>query len=138
MAHYRKGADAERELIHMLFCKGFSVVRVAGSGVTSLPCPDCIALSKKKKMAFECKAWSGNYLNLPRQQMEEQVSWADIAGIEMYVAWKIPRQSWRFIEPRHFRKNPKNYAISLKEALSKGVLFSVLIGEQEQLKQKKD
>ena len=30
MAHYKKGADAERELIHLLFDKGFSVVRVAG------------------------------------------------------------------------------------------------------------
>ena len=64
MARYNKGASAERELIKMFFNAGFSVARVAGSGSSSLPCPDMIALSKKKKMAFECKAWKANYLNL--------------------------------------------------------------------------
>ncbi|MEM0360141.1 MAG: Holliday junction resolvase Hjc [Candidatus Diapherotrites archaeon] len=137
MAHYRKGADAERELIQMLFEKGFSVARVAGSGATSLPCPDCLALSERKKMAFECKAWGAEYLNIPLQQMSELVLWAETAGIEIFVAWKIPRLGWRFIKPQDFRKNEKNYSLSLKEALSKGVPFSVLVGEQERLKPKK-
>ena len=134
MAHYRKGADAERELIQVLFKKGFSVVRVAGSGATSLPCPDCLALSKKKRMAFECKAWSAEYLNLAKSQMEELVEWAENAGTELYIAWKIPRMGWRFINPRDFRKTAKNYSIALKEALRKGVTLPVLLGEQKQLK----
>lgn len=134
MTRYKKGADAERELIQMLFAKGFSVVRVAGSGATILPCPDCLALSKKKKIAFECKAWSANYLNISKKQMEELVSWSKNAGIELFVAWRLPRLGWRFIEPGHFRKTEKNYSLTLKEALHKGIPFSVLVGEQKKLK----
>ena len=133
MARYKKGADAERELVQLLFGKGFSVVRVAGSGATSLPCPDCLALSKKKKMAFECKAWSGKYLNISRAQMEELVSWSGNAGVELFVAWKIPRQGWRFLRFKDFRENERNYSVTLKEALKKGLVLSVLVGEQKQL-----
>jgi len=136
MARYKKGADAERELIQTLFKKGFSVVRVAGSGATSLPCPDCLALSKDKKMAFECKAWSGHYLNISKKQMEELVEWAENAGIELFIAWKIPRLGWRFILSSDFRKTAKNYSLTEKEALHKGVTLPILLGEQKQLKHK--
>ena len=133
VARYRKGANAERELIQMLFAKGFSVVRVAGSGATSLPCPDCLALSKQKKLAFECKAWSGKYLHLSKQQMEELVEWSDNAGLDLFIAWKIPREGWRFIQAQDFKKNEKNYTLTQHDAKHKGVVFSVLIGEQNTL-----
>lgn len=133
MARYRKGANAERELIQMFFDKGYSVVRVAGSGATSLPSPDCLALSKEKKMAFECKSWKSKYLNISRSQAEELISWADRANIELFFAWRLPRRVWRFLKPEQFRKNKKNFSISLKEAMSDGLTFSVLVGEQKRL-----
>ncbi len=136
MTKYKKGANAERELIHLLFDAGYSVVRVAGSGATSLPCPDCLALSKTRKFAFECKAWAGKYLHLSKAQMEELMEWSDNAGLELFVGWKINRLGWRFIEPKDFRKNEKNYTITLKDALHKGIVFDVLTGEQQQLKTK--
>jgi len=136
LARYRKGANAERELIQMLYGKGFAVVRVAGSGATSLPCPDCLALSRKKKMAFECKAWSGNYLHIPVEQMDELANWANTAGIEFFVAWKISREGWIFLRKNAFHKSNKHYSISKKKAKSSGFLFSVLVGEQKQLKPK--
>src|SRR3990167_2246744 len=71
MAHYAKGANAERELIHLLYDRGFAVVRVAGSGKTSLPCPDIVALAPKVKLAFECKAWDKEHLNITTAQMDE-------------------------------------------------------------------
>jgi len=118
----------------MLFKKGFSVVRVAGSGATSLPCPDCLALSREKKFAFECKAWSGKYLHLSKTQMEELVEWSDNAGLDLFIGWKIPREGWRFIASTDFKKNKKNYTLTLHDAMCKGIVFSVLIGEQNQLK----
>ncbi len=117
----------------MLYRKGFAVVRVAGSGATSLPCPDCLALSKKRKLAFECKAWSGNYLHLPVQQMDELSRWSEIAGIDFFVAWKIPREGWLFLGKNAFHKSEKNYSISKKEAKNRGVLLPVLTGEQKRL-----
>jgi len=136
LARYRKGANAERELIQMLYKKGFSVVRVAGSGATSLPCPDCVALSKKKKMAFECKAWSGNYLHLPVSQMDELAQWSNTAGIDFFVAWKIPREGWVFLGKNAFHKSDKNYSINKKGAKKHGLVFSVLVDEQKRLRVK--
>ena len=39
----QKGSNAERELVEMFWEKGFSAVRVAGSGTSKFPCPDVVA-----------------------------------------------------------------------------------------------
>ncbi|MBU0662437.1 MAG: Holliday junction resolvase Hjc [Candidatus Diapherotrites archaeon] len=133
MTRYRKGADAERELIHKLFNLGFSVVRTAGSGSTSLPAPDLIALSREKRLAFESKAWNAAYLNISNAQMEELQGWCERADAELYVAWKIPREGWLFLKPEHFVQTGKNYAITRKKALSSALSLSVIAGHQSKL-----
>jgi len=138
MAHYKKGADAERELIHMLFEKGFSVVRVAGSGKTSLPAPDILALTPQKKIAFECKAWSKKNLNIEAAQMAELVGWAERAGTELFVAWKVPHKGWLFLPPKALSKTPKGHSISLKNALKCALNFNVVSGSQKQLRPRDD
>lgn len=134
MARYKKGANAERELIHILYNSGFSVVRTAGSGKTSLPAPDLIALSKEKKLAFECKAWGGQYLNIAIRQIAELRDWSERAGAEFYIAWKVPRKGWLFLSPNALEKKPKNHTISLKKALKKGLDLNVILGKQSQIK----
>ena len=47
-----KGSNAERELILDLFNKGWAVSRVAGSGCSTLPTPDIIALKNKNYPNF--------------------------------------------------------------------------------------
>ncbi|HIH16981.1 MAG TPA: hypothetical protein HA252_06260 [Candidatus Diapherotrites archaeon] len=128
MAHYKKGADAERELIHLLFDKGFSVVRVAGSGKTALPAPDLLALHKSRILAFECKAWASDSIHLPVSQMQELLSWCERAGAEVFIAWKYPRRGWFFLKPEHFSKAEKNYSISLRHAVAKAIDLEVLTG----------
>ena len=127
MAHYRKGANAERELIHMLFEKGFSVVRTAGSGKTPLPAPDMVALKPEKQFAFECKAWSAANLALPIAQMDELVQWSKRAGVQPFVAWKVPRKGWFFLRPRQLHKTSKFWLISRKDAMRLGLSFDQLI-----------
>jgi len=127
MTFYVKGANAERELIRMFFNAGFSVARVAGSGSSSLPCPDLIALSKNKKFAFECKAWKNNYLHIDLIQFSETLKWSQNAGLDFLVAWKIPRKGWLFLKPNAFRKTKKFYAIKLSEALKKSLSFDKLV-----------
>ena len=133
MARYRKGANAERELIHKLYNLGFSVVRVAGSGATSLPSPDILALTPKKKLAIECKFWNSAYLHIHVDEMKQLVSWAERAGTEMYVAWKIPNRGWFFLLPEHFNKTDKNFIVSKKAAMKKGLSLLVVAGKQKTL-----
>ncbi|MEW6294697.1 MAG: Holliday junction resolvase Hjc [Candidatus Diapherotrites archaeon] len=134
MTYYAKGANAERELIHILFEKGFSVVRAAGSAATALPCPDIIALNKEKRLAFECKAWSSTHLSIPSEQMKELISWGERAGTETYVAWKIPNKGWLFLKPQAFNKTPKHFIISKKKAFTKSLELNVITGRQAVLK----
>ena len=133
MGYYRKGANAERELIHMLFDRGLAVLRVAGSGKTSLPSPDVVALKPGLQIAIECKAWSKAYLSVSVLQMQELSMWSKMAGAELYVAWKIPRKGWRFLKPNQFNKTDKAYNISRKHALTHGIDLGVVIGEQSQI-----
>ncbi|MCX8189698.1 MAG: Holliday junction resolvase Hjc [Candidatus Diapherotrites archaeon] len=123
MARYNKGANAERELLGMFYSAGFAVVRVAGSGASKYPEPDCLALKKEKKFAFECKARSGKYLNIPKEQLESLVAWANQAGLTAYIAWKMPRKGWLFIKPACFVLRKKGYAISMDAALRLGQTF---------------
>jgi Holliday junction resolvase len=133
MTRYRKGANAERELIHVLFERGFSVVRVAGSGKTALPAPDLIALRHGRILAFESKAWAASNLSIPALQMNELVSWSNRAGAEVYIAWKVPHKGWFFLKPAQLKKTPKAFTISRKNALRQGIDLNVVIGEQSQL-----
>ncbi|MBN1940684.1 MAG: hypothetical protein JW772_00720 [Candidatus Diapherotrites archaeon] len=137
MSRYRKGANAERELIHLLFDKGFSVVRTAGSGKTALPAPDLIALKVGKHLAFECKAWASGNLSIPIASFEEFISWCTRAGVEAYLAWKYPRAGWYFLKPGAFHKTAKFYAISKKEAEHNNQYLEVVTGQQTQLKSEK-
>ena len=133
MAYYKKGANAERELIHMLYKRGMAVLRVAGSGKTSLPSPDVVALKPGLQLAIECKAWNKKHLSISNAQMQELYKWSKMAGSELYIAWKIPRKGWRFLKPAQFNKGKKGYNISLKHALTHGIDLGVVIGEQNQL-----
>jgi Holliday junction resolvase len=136
MAHYDKGAKAERELLQRFFEKGFAVARTAGSGVSHYPAPDLFACKNTQRFALECKAWKGAYLNVPIKKMEELQHWSKKASAEFVIAWKVPRKNWLFLSLEQFRKNKKHYSISLTEAHKKGKNLLTLIGEQTQLKTK--
>ncbi len=133
MTRYNKGASAERELIRILWGKGFAVARTAGSGKNKLPMPDLICLGKGRAIVFECKAWKGQYLNIMAEQMQELLKWNEIGNAEVFVAWKFPNKGWFFIKPEAFNKN-KNYSIKFADAQKKGVTLDVLLKEQSQLK----
>ena len=134
MTRYTKGANAERELVHLLFDKGFSVIRTAGSGKTSLPAPDIIALRPGRFLAFECKAWNSNNLSIPIASMEEFLGWCSRAGVQAIIAWKYPRQGWFFMKPEVLHKTGKFYAVSHKEAEKHNLYLEVITGIQSQLK----
>jgi len=130
MAHYNKGANAERELIHTLSDLGFAVLRVAGSGVSPLPSPDVVALKSGRIIAIECKAWKGEYLAIPIITFNDEVNWAKTAGAEFFIGWKIPREGWLFIRAESFHNAGKNFMISLAEARACSITLETLVGAQ--------
>lgn len=133
MKRYAKGANAERELIKRLFNAGFSVARVAGSGVSSLNPPDLIAFSKQKRLGFECKAWDASSLTIPADQFEALVFWCQNADCEAVIAWKVSHEGWFFLLPDAFHKTGKAYAVSHQVARKKNIDFGVLVGEQTRI-----
>jgi len=135
LAHYNKGANAERELIHSLHAQGFAVLRVAGSGVSPLPSPDVVALKHGKILAFECKAWKGKYLAIPVETFNDEVNWAETAGADFFVAWKVPHKGWLFVSAKHFHNAGKNFMISLDDARKHSANLLVIEGLQSTIQQ---
>jgi len=127
MKNKLKGANAERELLYLLFETGFAVSRVAGSGSSTLPTPDVIAVKNRIALAIECKTKSGNYLNIRSEQMDELILWEKLAGANAYVAWRLGKDQWYFIEIEKIEKTKKAYSISKKEIIEKGMDFEKFI-----------
>src|SRR3990167_3620509 len=96
MTHYDKGSFFERQLKALFEAKGFFVVRAAGSGVAG-DAPDLIVLrsGQKNKFGVECKAWK-NAIYLDKPTVIAYQEWEKITGMQVFLAWKVPRKEWRF------------------------------------------
>ena len=113
MSRYAGGANVERELIHFLLDKGFACIRAAGSGKTSYPSPDVFAGKKGKKFAIEVKSSKKEVIYIERNEIEELVKWASIAGCKPIVAVKFKNKGWKFFS--EFKKaSEKFYSFSFK------------------------
>ena len=123
---YDKGSRVERALIRMFSDKGFSVIRAAGSGVSSLS-PDLLVFRKGYHYAFEVKAWETNNLNIKKSQFEGLKSWEENTGITSYIVWKRKNEPFMFIPLSVFKKSEKSYGISLADAKLIGYKFENLV-----------
>ncbi|NYZ75661.1 hypothetical protein H0N98_00200 [Candidatus Micrarchaeota archaeon] len=115
LLRYAKGARGERELIAIFSEKGFSVIRAAGSGVSSL-CPDILVFKKGKQYAFECKAWDSGSLSIEKEKFEFLKNWEDNTGITTFIAWRISRVGWKFMYLGELEENPKSYTVTMSRA----------------------
>ncbi|QLJ53125.1 MAG: Holliday junction resolvase Hjc [Candidatus Fermentimicrarchaeum limneticum] len=117
LLRYAKGARSERELISLFCERGFSVIRAAGSGVSSL-CPDILVFRKGVQYAFECKAWESGSLSIERDKFRVLKDWENNTGITTFIAWRIGRVGWRFVYLDELEENPKSYTITMKRTLA--------------------
>ena len=124
MSHYRKGAFFERQLKAFFEEKGFFVVRAAGSGVAG-DAPDLIVLSSSKKFGVECKAWK-NAIHLDKPTVVAYNEWTRITGMQVFLAWKMPRKEWRFFPIEILRETPNGFALSIIE-LESGLTLEQLL-----------
>jgi len=123
---YVKGSRVERALIKMFNEAGFSVIRAAGSGVSSLS-PDILVFKKGLQYAFEVKAWETKNLNIKKDQYEGLLRWEKNTGITAYVIWKRNHEPFLFIPLSVFHKSTFSYGISLKDAKLIGYMFEKLM-----------
>ncbi len=128
MVYHSKGANAERELMHLFFGHGFSVVRIAGSGTSPLPAPDIIAIKAGRIIAVECKARKAKNLAISVGQIGELLEWVEKAGAESLIGWKIPRKGWFFLKPKQMRNTGKFFTINQTNAMKNGLSLEQVIG----------
>jgi len=130
MSNKDKGANAERELLHMLSKEGFAVVRVAGSGMIAETSADLIAGNAFKMFAIECKTCKDKKRYLEKQQISDLKEFARKFGFPPIIAVKFNRQGWWFIDPEKLEDTGKSLAISLEDIKQKGISFEELLSKE--------
>ncbi|AAL81627.1 MULTISPECIES: Holliday junction resolvase Hjc [Pyrococcus] len=121
---YRKGAQAERELIKLLEKHGFAVVRSAGSKKV-----DLVAGNGKKYLCIEVKVTKKDHLYVGKRDMGRLIEFSRRFGGIPVLAVKFLNVGWRFIEV-----SPKIEKFVFTP--SSGVSLEVLLGIQKTLEGK--
>lgn len=127
MGNKEKGANSERELLHMLWQNGFACARVAGSGKIPEPSCDLIAGKFKKKYAIECKTSKNKKRYIDSKQISDLFVFSEILGLIPIIAVKFSRQPWFFVSPQDLEKTESCLAISLENAQKKGKTFDEFV-----------
>ncbi len=94
MNRYAKGSASERELMHILNSRGFSVMRAPSSGGAIYPL-DIVAIRKGFVLAFEIKTW-GRKPYLEAAQLDGFKEWCGRAGAMGFLGWRS-RGKWLFL-----------------------------------------
>ena len=127
MGNKEKGANAERELLRMLWQNGFACARVAGSGSMPEPSCDLVAGKFNKKYAIECKTSKDKKRYIDSKQISEFLVFSEIFGLEPVMALRFNRENWIFLHPSKLEKTEKGLAISLEDAKKLGKSFDEFI-----------
>ena len=102
MKTYAKGASFERDLLHYLNSRGFSVIRAASSGGYLTPV-DVVAIKNSMILGIECK----NHATKPKLEKEKALAfkeWCEKAGAFGFLAWKN-KTKWLFLTLKNVEEN---------------------------------
>ena len=124
-----KGSNAERELLHMFWAKGWAAIRSAGSGSMKYPGPDLIVGSKEKnrRMAIECKSSKGTKIYLSEYDINQLKDFSHAFDATPYFAVKFSRKDWLFISIEDLEKTKTGYVIGINTAERRGLLIDEVI-----------
>lgn len=129
MSRKSKGANAERELIHLFNnIEGWCAVRVAGSGSNAYPSPDIVAGNGARHLAIECKSFRGEKKYVPKENVEQLCLFAARFGAESWIAVRFLGKPWWFLPVENLEDTGKSLAVSWDDAQRKGVSFEQLVG----------
>lgn len=121
MGNKKKGIAAERELLHLLWDKGYACCRVAGSGSIPEPSCDLLAGNGKNKYVIEVKTSRKEKKYLSKEQINEFKIFAEKFGLDAVIAIKFLRNGWLFVKPEDLEKTDKAFVISLERAKLKNI-----------------
>ena len=128
MTRYERGANFERELVSMFWSHGWTAIRVAGSGTTSNPTPDVLAIKDGAVVAVECKTTRKDRLSLGAA-IKALRKYSVAAGVRAYISIKFLREEPRFYDVSELFSR-KNNTISKKDDY---ITFDVLTEKQSRL-----
>ncbi len=127
MSNKTRGCNYERQLVDLLYSRGFATVRVAGSGARSIPSPDIVACRKGKILAIECKTSRRNQVYISEDQIKNLVGYSQAAGAEALVAVKFRQREWYFVHASEIpRTNGSHLVLSKDTAAQKGLTLEDL------------
>lgn len=121
----KKGMKFERDLIHMFWENGYAALRTAGSGAARYPTPDIVAGNGSNFIALEVKKRSSLPVYLTENEVRELVMFSNLFGASAYIAVKIPRKEWKFVDIEQLKKG-KSYRVD-EEVYSTGIDFEGVI-----------
>lgn len=122
-----KGINAERDLIHKFWSKGWAAIRVAGSGSSRYPNPDVLAGNRIRKLAVECKVTGEEKKYLGKDDVKQLKDFCSIFGAEPWIGIRLHEGSWHFLTLEDLEETKKGYVISSEIASRKGLLFEELV-----------
>lgn len=111
MSRKSKGINAERELWHMFWQKGWACIRVAGSGASKYPTPDIIASNGKRVLAIECKSCKGDYQYLETDEIQKLKKFSDIFSAEPWFAIRFSNTTWKCVHLSDLKQSGNSYAV---------------------------
>ena len=127
MSAKTKGINAERELIHLFYSKGWMSCRVAGSGSSRYPSPDIIAGNRLRKLAIECKVTKDKKKYLNKYDIEQLKEFCNVFGAEPWFAVKFGSSNLLFLSMEDIEKTENGYVIDSKVSERRGLLLEELI-----------
>jgi holliday junction resolvase Hjr len=127
MSTKSKGSNAERELIHMFWSKGFAAIRSAGSGSMKYPSPDLLVAKNNKILAIECKITKNTSKYFEKREIEELAHFSKIFNSISYIAIKFKANEWFFLEINQLIEKEKSFMIDIKTAKQKAKTFEELL-----------
>lgn len=126
MRSYAKGYKAEIELLHMLYKRGWAVLRAPRSGRIGVAAPDLVAIKGGKVVVIECKSRAEAF-SVEAEQIEQLREWQRRAGAAAYIGWKVSRGGWFFFSVDDVASNGGH--LGKKFLQEKGISLDAVLGE---------
>ncbi|HDP73539.1 MAG TPA: Holliday junction resolvase [Candidatus Woesearchaeota archaeon] len=123
----RKGTNAERELVHLFWSKGWPCVRVAGSGSIRYPVPDILVSNGLKPVAIEIKIVGSGYKYFSRKEIDDLILFSSKFGAMPFVAVKFSGSPWLFVSVENLVETPHGFSVRVSEGEVKGMFFEDFI-----------
>ncbi|MBI2133222.1 Holliday junction resolvase [Candidatus Woesearchaeota archaeon] len=124
-----KGINAERELTHLFWERGWFPIRVAGSGSSKYPCPDIVAGNGIRRLAIECKSSSDEKRYITKDQIDDLAAFARMFNAEPWVGFRH-NADWFFLALDELKDSGKSLMVSFDIARNKGLSINELAGNK--------